>query len=475
VSGHAEVAAGQMDYGRSVSAQALARVVYIAAGTLVFVLLARTLGPDGLGRYALVVSLFNIATALADLGTTSLLSRDLAAPSSRPQVVGCFVLFRLALSGAVSVLAAAMAAALAPPGDLALLLACCALVPLSAARFFDPVFQVYGRPFLSAWLALGYAAIMPALTALALVLSSDPARWAVIAYAGSGALYGGAGALMLIRLVRPRFLAVNAADVWDLAAHAMPLGVSSLLGILTLRLDVVLLGWLGTSTMVGEYNAAFRFFDLGVAVIVTALTPLVSVFAHLAAQGGARLRDAFLPVLQVTTAGCLLAALIAPALSPTILSLLYGPAYLVAAPVLDVLAWKLAAGSVNLLLVSLLMTVASIRFVWITAVAGLACNIGLNLLLIPRFGIMGAAAAALLAEAPQIAVTLAMFSRALQWPMHRGWGRRLGATALATLIALHACPGPGVVRAVAATAVFLGMLRLLRAMPANPLPGLRTG
>ena len=75
-------------YLRSAAAQALARVLYVASGTIVYVALARLLGPAELGRYALVVTLQNMAVAAADLGTTSLLSRDLVASGAMDLRIG---------------------------------------------------------------------------------------------------------------------------------------------------------------------------------------------------------------------------------------------------------------------------------------------------------------------------------------------------------------------------------------------------
>jgi len=463
-----------MSYGRSVSAQAVARILYVATGTVVFIGLARLLGPEGLGRYAFIVNLFNIAVSAADLGTTGILSRDLVASgSAQRQFVGNFIMFRLGLGCTIGVVSALLAVAVAPTEVLPPLLVCSLLLPLNAARFFDPVVQYLGRPWISAWLALTYVLALPLSTALALVVSNDPPYWAVIAYAAAGAAYAGGGLVVVLRLGNPDFGAVTISAIWQVAKSAAPLGVAGLLGIVTLRLDLVLLGVLGTSDMVGEYNAAFRFFDLGVAVIVTLLTPLVSIFAHFAVYDRHRLVEALRAAMRAMATGGLLAALLTPSLSRSVIMLLYGADYLAAAPVLDILVWKLLTGAINLLLVSMLMTVGSIRFVWISALCCLVFNIVLNLVLIPRFGILGAAVAALLTDVPQTVITLIAFRKALPGELDAAWWGRIALAVCVGAVVLQLCPGPPAVRASGVATAFLGTLWLMGALPRNPLSTLQ--
>ena len=456
-------------YLRSVSAQALARLLYILSGTVAFVAVARLLGPYELGRYALVINLQNLAVTAADLGTTSLLARNLVTVAEHRSYAGSFMMFRLALGGAVGVTMAALTLALAPLDLMPALLVCAALLPLNAARFFDPIFQFQGRPYRSAWLAGLYAVALGTLNAAALMAPSDRATWSAAAFAVAGGIYGLAGLVVLMRTVRPRLDRSVLPALPAIGRAALPLGVIGLLSMLTLRLDVLMVEWLGGSLTLGLYNAAFRFFDLGVAVIVTLVTPLVPVLARLATQERARLAAAFATTAQAVAAALSLCAILAPRLGPTVLTLLYGPAYAVAGPALGLLAWKLLLGTLNLLLISYLMSIGPIGWLWLGSAAALGVNLALNLVLIPAFGLQGAAQAAMLCELPQLLVTLWFVSRAGLAPWAGTWWPRLLGAILAGTLA-SAIPAPALLQAAISATVFLVTLSRLSAWPANPLP-----
>lgn len=71
-----------MRYGRALSAQASSRFIYLIAAAVIFVVLARLLGPEQLGQYAWAASFLAIAIALADGGMSPVLARDLVQTGS---------------------------------------------------------------------------------------------------------------------------------------------------------------------------------------------------------------------------------------------------------------------------------------------------------------------------------------------------------------------------------------------------------
>lgn len=460
-----------MNYTVSLSAQALARVVYVASGAAAFVLLARLLGPTKLGAYVYATNLITVVAAFADLGSTGILARDLVASGNRRAVyLADFLALRLIMAVGVAIGAAGAVVAMAERELLLPLLMCCGLLPLFAARFFDPVFQVAERAWLSLLLAGSYGLVMIAGSLLAALLTSQPVFWCVLVYVVSGAAYGVAGLLLAQSLVRPRFRAVTMDGIRGIVTAAGPFCLGSLFGMLTARLDVFLLAAYGTTAMVGQYNAAFRFADLGMAVVITVLTPLVSVFAGLAAADRRSLLRAFEAMMRFVATWATATAVLAPAATPIVVRLLYGPAYAAAAPVLDILAWKFQVAFINMLMFAALMTIASIRFTWWNSALALLVNVAMNLLLIPRLGIMGAGLASLASELVQTAVDLAFLLAAVGHVVTAAWWKRLLLATLCAAVVVHAPLGiDRIWLAGPAALAFFGVLRLLRALPANPL------
>lgn len=463
-----------MQYGRSLSAQAVSRVVYILAGAAVFVMLARLLGPEDFGAFTWAATFLTVACTLADLGMTPILARDLVATGARRDVwLADFLALRLLLGLSVAPVVALAVALLAPEDLKGVLWAAVLVLPLLAARFFDPIFQVIGRP----WLALPMAALYAVASvgaALAGAFSADPVRMTILAHIAAGALYGAVGLAATLRLLRPRLRAASLRGVRDVARAVTPMALSSLMAALATRIDIFVIAEVGTETMVGLYGAAYRFMDLGAAVIVTVLAPLLAVFAALKAEPG-RLLAGFHAMLRLIASASIACGILAIGLAEPVMTLVYGVDYAPAAPALALLAWKFVLAFVNLTVFALVLTCAPIGYsVWNMAMS-VAVTGGLSALLVPDHGITGAAFAALVAEMGQLSVNLYMARRAQPGALERRWWARVlpaAAAGLAVALLPWAGPGslPGVVTAVTGAAVFGALLAVLRALPANPLP-----
>jgi len=239
---------------------------------------------------------------------------------------------------------------------------------------------------------------------------------------------------------------------------------------LALRLDVFLIAAIGSIEMVGQYNAAFRFIDLGVAVIITVLMPLLTVFTQLAKTNREALFTAFHAMQRFILTSTLAIAVLTPTLSPTVIQILYGQEFAPAAVVLDLLAWKFQITFCNLLMFALLMAVGSITFTWWNSLLALVLNLLLNYLLIPVLGLRGAGAAAILSEIVQGAVILLFLYRTVGSAFVPRWLPRVLIPAAASAVVVHL---PVAVDplwlAIPAAAVFLGGLALTGGLPGNPL------
>jgi len=86
-------------------------------------------------------------------------------------------------------------------------------------------------------------------------------------------------------------------------------------------------------------------------------------------------------------------------LGKEIITLIYGPKFLPSVMALDVLIWAEFFIFIDVLLGQMLFSINRERITMINAGIGAAINIGMNLVLIPRMGIVGAALATLSTEA----------------------------------------------------------------------------
>jgi O-antigen/teichoic acid export membrane protein len=361
------------------------RIVAAAASAVWLILAARHLSLSAYGDFTQVVSLSVILTAAADAGLSILLAHDVAAwPGASRTLLERALRARILLGVPACVaLVVLYWCAAARPTLLVALLAAVSMVATMVhqsisvtARALDnvrpeAVNEVASRLFV---LGVGFAVL-----------------WAGGSVAAAVAVYAAAdvaSACILRLVVVPRLSAEP--------SHAMlPLSLSrvSILGFTVAamtvysRADVWLLGVLGSSAQVARYAAPYRLFE-GALIVA-------STFAALAAQRVARptwrevsagIRGLVLGAIAVTT---LIAAVGGVAAHPLI-ELLYGPRYAGTATTLQILLVAAIPSAVVVVLmqVSGLLDRAGTAIAVVIALVG---NVGGNLVVIPRWGISGAA------------------------------------------------------------------------------------
>jgi O-antigen/teichoic acid export membrane protein len=164
------------------------------------------------------------------------------------------------------------------------------------------------------------------------------------------------------------------------------------------RIDVVLITHFLGYTETGFYTAAYKFFDLlgfFPAVVSHSLYP---VFASLMARGAIpEIRLTLERYLRFLMAVAIPMAVGGMLLAKEIILVLAGPEYLAAAPTLAILVWAPAILFVYIVVNSIVISQLT-KFAVIITSANVAVNIIGNLILLPRFGIQGAAIMTIVSE-----------------------------------------------------------------------------
>jgi len=164
------------------------------------------------------------------------------------------------------------------------------------------------------------------------------------------------------------------------------------------RIDVVLITHFLGYTETGFYAAAYKFFDLlgfFPAVVSHSLYP---VFASLMARRAVpEIRLTLERYLRFLIAIAIPMAVGGMLLSKEIIMVMAGPEYVSAAPTLAILVWAPAVLFVYIPVNSLVISQLT-KFAVIVTGANVIFNVAGNLLLLPRFGIRGAAAMTIVSE-----------------------------------------------------------------------------
>ena len=188
----------------------------------------------------------------------------------------------------------------------------------------------------------------------------------------------------------------------QIQAAALPLGFFMITLNLYTYIDTVILGVVRSDAETGWYAAAYRIYEgltYAPAVLSAVLTPR---FSYLFVHDRAALRTQFVRALAAAGGLGILLGAAALWLAGPIVSLLFGSSY---GP--SVVPLQVLSGGALFVFSTWILHAAAIatnldRRLLVTTAVGLGSNVALNLLLIPRWGIAGAAWATVIAEAATV-------------------------------------------------------------------------
>jgi O-antigen/teichoic acid export membrane protein len=389
-------------FGAAVALLTLVRIGSVGAGFLASVLAARLIGADGLG---LAGSAFTLATAGALLSSGGLNIAGIYYLGRRPEEQRAVVARIVTLGAGAAVLAAVVSAVgCLLLADAVLAGASASLIgAVAALGAVILVFELLGGLLLGlhqrgAFIVVqGVEAIGSlALTALVLVAVDRSATGylaaAALGYAVAGIVAAGA--------IRARIGPIRPSYAPRFAREALAMGVRGQVGnvlqYLSLRLDLLLVAGLLDLRAAGIYFVAVRVSEV---VSHVANSASAFLFPQVAAQAEARDTRATeqatrLTLLTVLIGGGVLALLVEP-----LLSLAFGAEFVSGAGAVRLTLLAMIPLTVTRLLSGDLKGRGRAGIVSWGALVGLVATVGLDLLLIPAFGIVGAALASILSYA----------------------------------------------------------------------------
>jgi O-antigen/teichoic acid export membrane protein len=379
--------------------QVAGKGVVLALGAVSIAVLTRYLGPGDYGRFTLALMYMQLFGVLADVGLYTTVVREISKePSRTEELAGNALTLRLLLSIVMIALGGAISLLLPyePDVRLAILFAGAPLLLGMLTSSLVTVLQSQLR--MGRAVAGDVAGRACALGLTVLVAALDLGFYAVM-----GAAAGGAAATLLVtwlltrRLTGVRFRIDPA--VWrPLLLASLPLGLALAINEIYFRVDTVIISLYEPYGEVGLYTLAYRILEFTLAlgtIFLTTVFPLLS-------ESVARDEPRALRTIQASTD--LFVILGAPlvagglVLAPPIIELVGGTEFEDAATPLRVLLIAGALAWVNGVFgFALIAKARQMSALWLN-LAALTFNVGLNFLLIPRYGIVAAAAVTVASE-----------------------------------------------------------------------------
>lgn len=416
---------------RNFSALTLGKVAGDFIILILFILVSRRYGQDGVGHYSFAMALTGFISVIAEFGLHNLTIKQLSRHAFGADGPWRRIFpLRLLLSAVA----------------LGVLLLVTLFLPLSSeARLVVGIIGLYQIIFV---LVGGISAVfvareeMHVAGLLEVSLRATIAVVGVLTIAAGGSLplalasYPAAAfahlvigyVLLVQRHQRPPVLAAWS-DLKQTAREAVPFALSSLLFPVASRFDVVCLGFLLGAAAAGIYNVAYRIIFVLLMVLYYAGMAIFPLASRAHVQSRDEVVGLYHRALRITVLASIPMAGGLWLIAPRLVTMIFGDAFAESAVLLRGLALLLCLGGLKYVLGTFLM--ATDRQAQRTAAQWVAAGINVvaNVVLISMFGVMGAVIAVVLTDFLLVVLLASRMRQAFGWPRI---GLRLAGSVIAT-------------------------------------------
>lgn len=377
------------------------RILRMGVGLVVGVWVARYLGPEKFGSYSYALAFVALFGVLSTLGLDNIVVRDIVRdPSMKNEIMGTTFVLKL-LGGTIGLLLATTGIYLVRPNDTLMR----ALVAIISVGLVFQSFETFTFWFQSQVQAkyIVYAKngafLLVALGKIILILTRAPLvafAWAALAeiILGSAGLalayrmHGHFSRLWSGSLKRARILLT---DSWPLILAGMAI-------VVYMKIDQVMLGEMLGNQAVGIYSAATRVSEIWYFIPVAIVSSSAPSIVEAKKSGEALYYQRIEKLFRLVAALAISIVIPMSFFSGHVIRLLYGPDYFGAGPVLAIHIWAAIFVSLGVAQGPWTLNEGLMKLSLERTVIGAVVNVVLNLLLIPRSGVIGAAIATLVAQ-----------------------------------------------------------------------------
>jgi O-antigen/teichoic acid export membrane protein len=440
-----------------------ARVLNLALGVVVTILVVRTLGDSGYGQWMTILTTFQLVGFFTSLGLESVTVREAVAdPEHAGDWVGALVVTRLALTLPVMLVGFGVLT-LIQESDAMLLAGAILLIefPFGVGSSLAVVHQLHVR---NTWpmIILTVNSVLWGVSVLVIYLAGGGLVAMAIAMTAVTTVTATMQAFAALKLMRFRLRPSRAAIV-RLVRVGAPLGVAGLLVNAYARVDQVIVFEQAGSQAAGYYGAVYRVLEQAHFIPVSVLTTLAPIMTALYISDRARMLRVLTLAAEFLAIGSLGALGFAAVAAEPLMRLFFGEEFVPAAPALPVLGGAFVFICYGYLTGNLLLILGIQKKQIVVGLAGLVVNVIGNLILVPRYGFEGAAWMTLVTEVVVVGTGGYYVVRALGGLRVVSVGRlprvlAAAATLTAALVAVRAAGGGLAALSVAAGVLYPALL-----------------
>lgn len=378
------------------------RILRLAIGLVVTVWMARVLGPANFGLLNYALAWVAIAAVLASLGMNRVLVREISeAPEHAGHLLGTVWLLRLCLGGLilfVFYLFALVASQDVDPGLVSLI----AIISLGMVfQSFDVVEQFFLARTQSKYSVIARSIGFLCVTLVKILLLVYKAPLVSFAYAAAAEII--LMGLSLLFIYQQREQSLNS---WNfdtvlagrLLRESWPEMIAGLGVLVFMRIDQIMLGHLDSSHAMGLYAAALRLSDVWIFIPQLINNSVFPALVRIRQRNPELYYLRIQQLMSTLFAIYYVIAISMMGLAYPVMHLLYGEAYAQAAGITMIHVWCGLFIAMGLVSGSWLLAERRLHLSMYRSLLGAFSNIGLNLILIPDYGIFGAAVGTLISQ-----------------------------------------------------------------------------
>jgi len=375
----------------------LAATIFTNVAAFVWnVYLARYLGAAGFGVLSAALALTGIFSILADLGTGTYITREIARnPERAPELAGAGLGNRLILSFIVLILIFLFPLTGIYRGAAAAVVMFIAgyMLVSSFGSFFNSIFQGFQR--------MEYQTIWNILNSFFILVGVLCVVWLggdVVSVAVAYLLAAIFSLLYSIIIFRRRFFTPRISSDLGMLRESLPFGITSVFALIYFWIDSVMLSFMKGEVSVGLYSAPYRLLTVITSLYSVYLFAVFPVMSRFYVESSESLKFTYRRSIKYLIMVAIPLIFLVFFLAPEIIRIIYSEEYLKSVPALRILI--LASGFMFINGVTSNLLGSADRQVTVTKITGLGAlfNVAVNLLLIPAFSFMGASVATVLTE-----------------------------------------------------------------------------
>lgn len=377
------------------------KVVRMLVALFVGVYVARYLGPERFGILSYAGSFVGLFTAFASLGLNGIVVRNLVQDEEqRDLILG--TAFCLKTFGAIVMFCMVMVACQFTSSDFytkSIIAIIAAGVLLDSFQVVDFHFQSKVQAKFCALSSLFAMIISSILKLILIFLAADLIWFAVVTVIEKGVLGIGYLIFYLRQKLKLRDWRFSIKTAQDLLKDSWPLILSGFVIMIYMRIDQIMIKEMLGDAAVGQYAAATRLSEVWYFIPMVICSSLFPAILNAKEKNAIVYYQRLQSLYDMMFVISFLIALFVSFSGAWVVDTLYGSAYQEAANVLVLHIWAgifvfLGVSSGRWLLVENMQIFAFYR-----TLLGACANLGLNFLLIPRYGICGAAFSTIIAQA----------------------------------------------------------------------------